>query len=78
LLVLGDQKSLLELELLGFLLCLDFAFTLHDACLALGLFVLPDADWSKEWFEMFVEVFGSDAEVPVEEEEELLLHKVDL
>jgi hypothetical protein len=46
--------------------------------LALAAAVMLDTDGSKEWLEMFVEVLVADAEVPVEEEEELLLHEVDL
>lgn len=44
----------------------------------LGLAGLPDTDGSKEGLKVVVKILGVDAEVPVEEEEELLLHEVDL
>lgn len=36
--------------------------------------LLPNA--GQEWFEVVVEIFRVDSEVPVEEEEELLFHEV--
>lgn len=38
--------------------------------------VIPD--WCQEWIEMAVEILGSHSQVPVEQEEELLLHEVNL
>ena len=39
---------------------------------------LPEADRRQEGLEMRVEVCVGDAEIPVKQEEELLLHQVDL
>lgn len=43
----------------------------------LSLACLPDADGCQEGFQMVVEVVRVDAQIPVQEEEELLLHQVD-
>ena len=44
----------------------------------LRLACLPDADGSQKGLEVVVEILGVDAQVPVQEEEKLLLHEVDL
>lgn len=44
----------------------------------LSLACLPDTDGCQEGLEMEVEILWVDAEVPVEKEEQLLLHEVDL
>ena len=45
---------------------------------AVGAFLQLGADGAEEGLEVGVEVLRGDAEVPVEEEEELLFHQVDL
>jgi len=45
-----------------------------NACL---LLVLPYSDRSQEGLEVFIQVFIGNSQVPVEKEEELLLHEVD-
>lgn len=40
--------------------------------------LLVKADWSEEWLEMGEEVLIRNPQVPVQEEEELLLHEIDL
>ena len=60
------------------LLLLHFTLQDHGLHGLLRLPLLPAADGRQEWLEVGVEVFGGDSEVPVEEEEELLLHEVDL
>jgi tRNA-binding EMAP/Myf-like protein len=66
--VLGSELILLSGKLL---------LALSDACL-LGLSGLVAADGSQEWLEVEVKILWVDAKVPVEEEEKLLLHEVDL
>ena len=51
---------------------------LLDELSLLGLAGLPDTDGGKEGLKVVVKVLGVDAEVPVEKEEKLLLHEVDL
>lgn len=45
--------------------------------LELGLFLLK-ADGSEEWLKVGKEILICDSQIPVEEEEKLLFHKVDL
>lgn len=67
----------LQLCLFSLLLCLDVAFPRHRDHGALGLLLLPYPDRSQEGLEVCVKVLLSDPEIPVEKEEELLLHEVD-
>lgn len=57
---------------------LHLALLEHGVHCLFRLALLPDADRVEEGLEVGVEVVLCDAEVPVEEVEELLLHEVDL
>ena len=74
----GNVRDLL---LLATLLLLELALsllTLNDLALLLDLLLLlPFPNGCKERLEVYVEVVLSDAEIPIEKKQELLLHQVD-
>lgn len=58
------------------LLACKLLLLLGEPCL-LSLARLVDANGCQEGLEVIVKILGVDAEIPVEEKEKLLLHKVD-